>query len=406
MNITVDLNQVILALTDALDLVGIDENAHGKRVGYMACMCAEHLQLDKPGRERLFNIGLLHDIGVSSSREHTHLVSELQWEGAQDHAIEGARLLGDFAPLHDFAEVVRHHHTAWSALAQHDGIDPLVRRDANLVFLVDRIDSMAASHYGVDLLEAVTGIRQQAQGLARSLFSPELVELFLQVSSSDAFWMMLESPHLERFIFETERRFEPRPLSNSPLRQLAGIFAYVVDAKSAFTVRHSYGVASLSRQLAQLAQLSDLQVDKIEIAGLLHDIGKLRIPDEMLEKPGPLDDPERRVMHRHSFETYQVLRRIDGLADIALWAAYHHETTDGAGYPFRRGGSDLGVEARIIAVADIFQALAQERPYRGALPPSRILAHLKELVGSCKLDGDIVALVEKNLDNCYLAATV
>ncbi len=100
MNITVDLNQVILALTDALDLVGIDENAHGKRVGYMACMCAEHLQLDKPGRERLFNIGLLHDIGVSSSREHTHLVSELQWEGAQDHAIEGARLLGDFAPLH------------------------------------------------------------------------------------------------------------------------------------------------------------------------------------------------------------------------------------------------------------------------------------------------------------------
>lgn len=405
MPVIVDLHQVVLALTDALDLVGIDETAHGKRVGYMAFVCAERLGLSKTERERLFSIGLLHDIGVSSSREHTNLVTQLEWEGAEDHAMEGAQLLAGFEPLSDFSEVIRYHHTPWSELSQRDDIDPLVRRDSNLVFLVDRVDAMAAPHYGVDLLEAMPDIRRQVQELSGSLFDPELVELFLRTSAPDAFWMMLEPPHLDRFMSDMERHCDPRPLSNSPLKHLAGIFAYVVDAKSAFTLAHSYGVASLSRHLARRAKLSESQVDKIEIAGLLHDIGKLRIPDELLEKPGPLSDAERRILHRHSFETYQVLRRIDGLADIALWASYHHETTDGAGYPFRRGGSDLGIEARIIAVADIFQALAQDRPYRRALPPDRILAHLRELAGNNKLDADVVALVAQDLDNCYLAAT-
>lgn len=405
MKIKVDLNQVILALTDALDLVGIDENAHGKRVGYMAFTCAAQLGLDSTGRERLFNIGLLHDIGVSSSREHSHLVDELQWEGAQDHATEGARLLADFAPLQDFAEVLRYHHTPWSQLEGREDVDPQVAREANLVFLVDRVDALSAPHYGKDLLDTVEDICNQVRKLAGSLFDPELVQLFLDASASDAFWMMLEPPHLDRFIVEMERHCNPRPVAHPLLRQLAGLFAYVVDAKSTFTVMHSYGVANLSRHLALLAGLDTDSADKIEIAGLLHDIGKLRIPDEVLEKAGPLDDPETRLMHRHSFETYQVLRRIDGFADIALWAAYHHETTDGAGYPFRRGECDLGIEARIIAVADIFQALAQERPYRGPLPAVRILAYLQELVEKNKLDASVVALVEQDLDNCHLAAT-
>ena len=405
MPVTVDLNQVILALTDTLDLVGIDETAHGKRVGYMAFMCAEHLGMNKAERERLFNIGLLHDIGVSSSLEHANLIHEMEWEGAQDHAIEGARLLAGFGPLSELSGVIRYHHTPWSQLVRQHDIDPLVCRDANLVFLVDRVDSMAAPHYGTDLLEAVPDIRQQVQELSGTLFDPKLVKLFLHVSAPDAFWMMLESPHLDRFMSDMERHCEPRPVSNSPLKQLAGIFAYVVDAKSTFTMAHSYGVAALSLHLARSAKLSAEQQDKIEIAGLLHDIGKLRIPDELLDKPGPLTDTERRTMRRHSFETYQVLRRVDGLADIALWASYHHETTDGGGYPFGRGGLDLGIEARIIAVADIFQALAQERPYRNAVPPEKIIGYLRELVEQEKLDGDIVALVEQDLVNCYLVAT-
>lgn len=406
MSLNIDLMQAVLALTDALDLVGVDEVAHGKRVGYMAFKCAEAAGLERGERERLLGVGLLHDCGVSSSREHAHLVSELQWAGAEDHAIEGARLLRDFAPLADFADVIRYHHTPWEQLAGYPGLSERARRDANLIFLVDRVDAAAAEHYGKDLLTQTVRLRDWVDSYAGTLFAPELAALFRRASASDAFWMMLEAPHLERFLVEFAQRAESRQLSLPEVRQLAGIFAYVVDAKSEFTARHSCGVASLARHLATRLGLEPLQVDKIEIAGLLHDVGKLRIPDEVLEKRGPLSADERRLMHRHSFETYQVLRRIDGLADVALWASYHHETPDGRGYPFGRTGPELGTEARIIAVADVFQALAQQRPYRPALSPAEILETLKVFVAHRKLDEDIVGVVEGDLAACYAAAMV
>lgn len=402
----VDLNQVVFALSDALDLVGVDETAHGKRVGYMAFKCAEQQGLEKSQRERLFNIGMLHDCGVSSTKEHGHLVTEVQWDGAQGHSVEGAEILNRFEFFSDYSAAVRYHHTTWEMLELLDDIDLQVKKDANLIFLVDRVDAQSARYYGQDLLDHVTEIRTWVEEHSGSLFAPDLVELFLKSSESDAFWMMLESPHLERFLIDMERNNDSRLLSSDELRKIAQIFAYIVDAKSEFTSQHSYGVANLSRYLAVLAGLSKEQVDKIEIAALLHDIGKLRIPDEVLEKQGPLSDHEKRLMKRHSFETYQVIRRIDGLSDIALWASYHHETLNGQGYPFHRNDDDLDMEARIIAVADIFQALAQDRPYRGPVAPEEILFVLQDMAEDYRLDSNLVKLVEANLAGCHAAALV
>ncbi|MCU7924668.1 MAG: HD domain-containing protein [Candidatus Thiodiazotropha sp. (ex Dulcina madagascariensis)] len=404
--ITTDLNQIVIALTDTLDLVGIDEVAHGKRVGYMAFKCACEMGLNKVERERLFKIGLLHDCGVSSTREHNFLVTELQWEGADAHAAEGERILQTFSLFQDYTAVVRYHHTPWCDLQALSEIDSKVALDANLIFLVDRVDAKSAEHYCRDLLEKTDEIRDWVAGLSGNYFAPELVEIFLQASAFDAFWLMLEPPHLERFIYEMNQHVEPYDLSQNEIKQLSRIFAYIVDAKSSYTAMHSLGVASLSRHLAQLAGLDGDKIDRIEIAGLLHDIGKLRIPDELLDKSGALSSDEKQLMHRHSFETYQVLRRIDGFRDIALWAAYHHETPDGGGYPFGRHGSELGVEARIISVADVFQALAQKRPYRRAMKPWEILRFLKRMAGNGKLDREIVTLVERNLQSCYLSALV
>jgi HD-GYP domain-containing protein (c-di-GMP phosphodiesterase class II) len=144
---------------------------------------------------------------------------------------------------------------------------------------------------------------------------------------------------------------------------------------------------------------------QMEIAGLMHDVGKLCVPDEIVEKPAPLTDLEFSVMERHSFETYQILRHIPGMETIAEWAAFHHEALNGHGYPFRHAAERLGREARIVAVADVFQALAQARPYRGPQPAEEIRRILSNFVAAGTLDPDVVAVASEDLQGSWTAAT-
>jgi HD-GYP domain-containing protein (c-di-GMP phosphodiesterase class II) len=157
--------------------------------------------------------------------------------------------------------------------------------------------------------------------------------------------------------------------------------------------------------LGRLAGLAPGRIALIEIAALLHDLGKLGVPDEMLEKPGKLTAAETAVMHRHSFDTFRILRGIGGLEEVALWAGSHHETLLGDGYPFHSQDDALPIEARVIMVADIFQALAQDRPYRASLPPERIMAILDEMAETGRIDRDLVALAGRDAGACWQVAT-
>jgi putative nucleotidyltransferase with HDIG domain len=401
----IDLGQAIYALTDALDLVGVDEVGHGKRVGFMAMACAEALGYQGDALRKLFHAALLHDCGVSSSRVHRHLVEEMEWDNADEHCRIGYERLNTFAPLAMLAPVIRYHHRHWDTLAGED----LSEEDAlfsNLIFLVDRVDALTSSHYGKDLLMACQAIRERIAGYRGTMFAPELVDAFMQVSAAEAFWLSLEPPHLERFLFNMEREQLPLLIDFEELKQLARIFAQIVDAKSHFTVEHSDGVASLARYLAEKMGLPEARCEMIEVAGLLHDLGKLRVPDEILDKPAPMSEAERAIMLRHSFESYQILRRIHGLEEVALWAAYHHEMPVGKGYPFHASAAQIGPEARIIAVADVFQALAQDRPYRKGLPYPRIVEMLQELAGEGHLDSQVVTMVASEPERCWQRATL
>lgn len=353
-----DLREVVYALSDALDLVGVDDIAHGKRVGIMAAECARALDCPAIEVEFLFDLGLLHDIGVSSTATHGHLVAEFDWESSQGHCAVGYALLRDFQPLAKMALPIRYHHTRWENFPER-GVDSHVARWANLVYLVDRVDALSAPHYADgSLLMNTRSIREQISKRAGSYFSPELVDVFLNVSRAEAFWLNLEARGIQVYAGEMLQQGAPYAASMSELKQLAVILSRIVDAKSPFTAEHSLGVARLARFLAERLGVSQVNCEKIEIAGLLHDIGKLRVPDEILDKPAFLDERERSVMNAHSFETFQILRRIPGFGEIAGWAAYHHEEPGGNGYPFHLPGEDLALEARILRVADIFQAMA------------------------------------------------
>lgn len=401
----VDLWQLVYTLSDALDLVGVDDRYHGKRVAVMATTIGEELGWDRPALETVFFGGLLHDCGVSSTKVHRQLVTELDWSEAGVHCERGEELLGDFTPLAHLAPLVRYHHTHWNDLLQIDSPQQTTLL-SNLIYLADRVDALAIKHYGQDLLLKRNRIRGTIGRYRDTYFSGELVDAFLSVSVKESFWLRLEPNHIKTSAMTWMPKPALRELESADIRQLASIFAVIVDAKSPFTAEHSIGVAHLSRWLAECAQLSPDTCNQLEIAGMLHDLGKLMVPDEILEKPGELDSPEKAVIRQHSFETYQILQQIPGFEEISGWAAYHHEALNGRGYPFHLGKDDLGIEARIVAASDVFQAMAQKRPYRPSLSRKKILKKMKYRVKTGRLDGDLVGLVESNLDSCWEAATI
>lgn len=404
MNLHADLRHVIYALSDALDLVGVDDVAHGKRVGIMAAECG---RVDGQGEREtafLFDLGMLHDIGVSSTRTHCNLVEKFDWDGSQVHCEVGYALLKSFAPFEAMALPVRYHHTRWEALVKYD-LSPATMRQANLIYLVDRVDALAAPHYADNsLLLATDEIRGKIVEHSGTYFSPELVALFLEASRTEAFWLMLEPRSIQARLIDLLAQGQDYPASVDDLKRLGAIFARIVDAKSPFTAEHSVGVARLARLLAERLGVGAENCDKLEIAGLLHDLGKLRVPDEILDKPGRLEPRERKIINTHSYETFQILRNIQGFDEITRWAAYHHEEPDGSGYPFHLTADAMPLEARILRVADIFQAMVQQRPYRKGLGDDEVTAFMRQLADEGRIDRSVASALLADLPAARAAA--
>lgn len=396
----VDLRQAIIAIETAVSLVGMDDTNHGKRVGFIASQLGYELGYSQADIQFAFEFGLLHDCGVSTEAMHNNLVNYFSWDDASIHCEVGYRLLKDFSPLAKYAVPIRYHHTPWSELSELD-ISAYDARMANLIFLSDRIDVQAATHYEKDILLIKDQIVDNICSRSGSYFNPVFVEAFKEVQLSEAFWIALEDRHITRYTWDMGRTPSNEHLLLPQIKHLSLILSYIVDQKSPFTAQHSVRVADVSRFLAQSYGLSDMQCDEVEIAGLLHDLGKLHTPDKILDKPGPLDAAERAIMNQHSYETYEILRHISGLEEIARWAAFHHEGINGKGYPFHPSERELSVEARIIAVADIFQALVQSRPYRDGMGLTETLSILNELAESGKLDKDIVRLASRFGEQCF-----
>ena len=131
----------------------------------------------------------------------------------------------------------------------------------------------------------------------------------------------------------------------------------------------------------------------MRIAGLLHDLGKLAIPNEILEKPEKLTEEEYLLIKQHTYYTYRILQGIDNFEKIAQWAAYHHETLDGTGYPFRISEDSLSLGSKILAVADVFTALTEDRPYRESLSEEKVKDIMGKMAKYRRLDKQIIDLL-------------
>jgi HD-GYP domain-containing protein (c-di-GMP phosphodiesterase class II) len=392
-----NFRQITYALSEALDYVGVDDHYHGKRVAYMAAQLAQGLKLTQNKIDDLINIGMLHDCGVSCTQTHNNLVNQLDWSGSQDHCERGALLLKKVSSYKDYAEIIYYHHTHWDTLTSLD-IDETTKISANIIFLVDRVDALRAQ--GLTHEEIIVLLRNQSD----KMFAANLIENFIKVSKPDSFWFYLEHDNLEIYLHEWVAQHETRNYDYALIKEVALFFSDIIDAKSPFTSDHSFKVARIATFLAKKSAFKLEQIQNIELAGLFHDLGKLKVNDEILNKQGPLDTQERTIMNRHGFDSEMILRQIDAFKEIAILASMHHEFLDGNGYPYQREASTIPLEARILTIADIFQALVQNRPYREGLSADKTLKIMEEMLEEGKLDQSIMIKVRENLSEIYALA--
>jgi putative nucleotidyltransferase with HDIG domain len=191
------------------------------------------------------------------------------------------------------------------------------------------------------------------------------------------------------------RRLAEGPDRAARLRAAASL-AHAVDARDAYTGSHSYMVGELAARVARRMGLDSEAIELTRLAGSLHDLGKLAIPEEILRKPGPLNEAERLVLERHPQIGFRMLDSL-GVEPVASWVLHHHERWDGAGYPERKGGDEIPLGSRILFVADAYDAMTTDRVYRSKLSHERAMAELERCAGT-QFDPTVVAAFKAEFD--------
>jgi len=260
---------------------------------------------------------------------------------------------------------------------------PLLARIIGLA----QVAEIFASDSGPDRAASIV---KQRRG---SWFDPEIADAFLAVVRDSTLWDACGSPSLDDTVAVAEPEGREVAADGARLDDIASAFARVIDAKSPYTYHHSTRVAEFAVAIGRELGLGAAEIVRIRRAGLLHDIGKLSVPNRILDKPGTLTPREWEVVKLHPYYTYQILERVPVFGELAFDASAHHERLDGRGYYRNLPASQLSKAARILAAADQLDALSAERPYRGRLPPERVVSIMKEEAGAGLCPECVVAAV-------------
>ena len=237
----------------------------------------------------------------------------------------------------------------------------------------------------IDVFQVANGVEAATlavAGRSGTWFDPELAAAFKRVTMRPHFWDMLRSSKLQQAIFALEPAQQSSLVDEDYLDDISAAFAQVVDSKSPYTSGHSERVTIFTDLIAEQMGFSADRRRWLKRAALLHDIGKLGVSNSVLDKPGKLDPDEWKAMQQHAAYTETILSRIAAFGNLASIAGAHHERLDGKGYPHGLSGDQIALETRVITAADIFDALTADRPYRAAMPVSKALSIMTEMVGT------------------------
>ncbi|HYW13798.1 MAG TPA: HD domain-containing phosphohydrolase [Longimicrobium sp.] len=419
------LSEVISALSYALDLTEGQPEGHSVRTCLIGMRIGREIGLDADARSSLFYTLLLKDAGCSANAAAT-----CELFGADDHTVKRTWKTTDWAGRwQSFVHVARNVRPGGGLVAKVRQVagfagagavgTELVRtrcdRGADIARMLEMTDETAAAiraldeHWdgrGVplglrgeeipllariaclaqttDIFHSIYGLHA-ALGVARersgTWFDPRLVRALVSLRSDDGFWASLSSDDVRARTAALEPADRVLTADGERLDRIAHAFARVIDAKSPYTYRHSEGVALYADAIGRTLGFAPEALRDLRRAALLHDVGKLGVSNRILDKPGKLTEEEFVVVKRHPEHTYQILARVARFRALADTAASHHERMDGQGYHRGIPAGGLPTAARILAVADVCDALSAERPYRGAMPRERVLEIMRAQAG-------------------------
>ncbi|WP_263368965.1 HD domain-containing phosphohydrolase [Edaphobacter bradus] len=377
---SISLSEIISALSYALDLTEGAVLGHALRSCLLGMRIAAELKLTAEATSSLYFALLLKDVGRSSNA-NTSTTHEIVLQCDRGAGIVTKLGLGAAA-----AEAVRSIEEHWDGGGHPDALK------GGEIPLLSRICAVAQH---LDVFSGECGVEKAIHTLIErsgTWFDPELVRVAVSLHRRGVLWNHClpsdSQDDTRRAVLDLDAGTR-HTLEGGRIDQICEAFADVVDAKSHFTFRHSMGVADAAYGIAREMGLAPERVQLVRRAALLHDIGKLSVPNTILDKATYLDEFEWESVYQHPGLTRQILERIGPFREMAIIAGEHHEKLDGTGYPNRLMRADLSLESRIVAVADVYGALSEDRPYRTGLDLRQIVSILTKLAPR-KLDPDCV----------------
>ena len=401
----IDIIGLLSAFSFALDcveaeLIHVTSN-HGKRVAYMSVCMAEKMGVSDDALRDLAACALLHDNALTQyiNEEFYSDISNIDTLKVSSdditprqlgmHCIYGEKNLEKYPFKTGVKDVILYHHE------EADGSGPFEKKwtevplFARIIHFSDMLDAFCkAQKFDEDVFNKAVHFMEKNKD---KRFDSEVTKMFFDAFDKEEF-SRLGDEHIEEYFWEKvpcEKSF----YSFNVLKDLADLFAKIIDYKSEFTSRHSLGVARTASKISEIMGYDKVICDKMYLAGTLHDVGKIAIGNEILEKPARLTDEEFAKMKNHAGYTYMILSKVDGFEEIRDIAAFHHERLDGSGYPFGKMADELTTLQRIMACADIYQALTEKRPYKDGMNHDKACEILKDMADKNWIDKNITEVI-------------
>ena len=390
----VSLFDLVAPVAKTVDMMCPAVADHHMEVAYLAFRICEELHLPPQEISDIAIAGALHDIGAFSLNERLDLL-EFEDDKPTQYSVAGYMLLKDFAPFAAMAPMIKYHDVPWENGKGERQSGELVPRGSHILHLADRVAVLIPKEQ--EVLGSVNGICETITGRSGDIFVPEFVDALVRLAKRDHIWLEATSDSVERIL---RRNLAPQTheLNLDEILAFSRMMCKVIDFKSEFTATHTSGLAATAFALARILGFSEDECIMMQMAAYLHDLGKLAVPAEILEKPAKLTDEEWPIMRSHVYYTYQILDPIDSFETITSWSALHQERLDGTGYPFGYSAESIPKGARVMAVADVFTAITENRPYRKGMEEYQARAALRNMAERNELDADVVHTVLEHFD--------